>query len=106
MLKTITSPKNRRFRTLFLVFFSLILNVTVFAQKQNIITGVVTSETNETLPGATVALKGAKGTITDLYGRYKIQAKTGDILTFRFVGYLEQSVTVGDQTTLDIKLQP
>ncbi len=106
MLKTITSHKNRRFRTLCFIFFTLILNVTVFAQKQNVITGVVTSETNETLPGATVALKGSKGTITDLNGRYKIQAKTGDILTFRFVGYLEQSVKVGDQITLNIKLQP
>ena len=37
-------------------------------------------------------------------GEFSIEAKTGDVLVFSFVGYLSQEVTVGAETVLNIAL--
>ena len=59
------------------------------------ITGIVTDESKETLPGTTVIVKGTtKGTTSDSDGKYTITAKKGDVLQFSFVGLETQSVTV------------
>ncbi|HEX9150684.1 MAG TPA: TonB-dependent receptor, partial [Flavobacterium sp.] len=59
------------------------------------VSGIVTDDSNATLPGTTVLLKGtAKGTTTDADGKFTITAKTGDILQFSFVGLETKSVTV------------
>lgn len=59
------------------------------------VSGVVTDESNATLPGATVLLKGtSKGTTTDADGKFTITAKTGDVLQFSYVGLETKSVTV------------
>ena len=71
-----------------------------------LITGTVTDETGEPLPGVNVALKGTNtGTITDVNGRYRINVpNTSAELTFTFVGYSEQTIPVGDQRTIDITM--
>lgn len=59
------------------------------------VSGVVTDESNATLPGATVLLKGtSKGTTTDADGKFTITAKTGAVLQFSYVGLETKSVTV------------
>lgn len=59
------------------------------------VSGVVTDESNGTLPGTTVLLKGTtKGTTTDADGKFTITAKTGDVLQFSYVGLETKSVTV------------
>ena len=63
------------------------------------VSGVVTDESNATLPGATVLLKGtSKGTTTDADGKFTITAKTGDVLQFSYVGLETKSVTVSGIT--------
>jgi TonB-linked SusC/RagA family outer membrane protein len=71
------------------------------------LTGRVTDEKNERLPGVSVILKGTqRGTVTDTDGRYKIDVPDGGAtLVFSFVGYLSQEVKVGNQTSLDINLK-
>lgn len=59
------------------------------------VSGVVTDESNGTLPGTTVLLKGTtKGTTTDADGKFTITAKTGDVLQFSYVGLETKSVSV------------
>lgn len=59
------------------------------------VAGVVTDESNATLPGTTVILKGtSKSTTTDADGKFTITAKTGDVLQFSYVGLETKSVTV------------
>ncbi|WP_426065326.1 TonB-dependent receptor [Flavobacterium sp. DSP2-3-1] len=59
------------------------------------VSGVVTDESNATLPGTTVLLKGtSKGTTTDADGKFTITAKIGDVLQFSYVGLETKSVTV------------
>jgi len=72
---------------------------------QGKISGRVTDEQKQPLPGVSVLIKGSdKGTATDIEGRYIISAKTGDILVFKFLGSDPKEVTVENQTTIDVQL--
>ncbi|KVV15667.1 SusC/RagA family TonB-linked outer membrane protein [Flavobacterium sp. TAB 87] len=73
---------------------------------QNIITGKVTGELGETLPGATVTVKGTKNSVsTDSDGNFSIEAKDTDVLQVSFVGYDTKEVLVGNNKVLKIGLQ-
>jgi TonB-linked SusC/RagA family outer membrane protein len=57
------------------------------------------------LPGATVLIKGTTtGASTDFDGKYSISANVGDVLTFSYVGYADQSSTIGASNKIDIAL--
>jgi TonB-linked SusC/RagA family outer membrane protein len=72
---------------------------------QSTLTGTVTDENGDPLPGATVALQGStRGVITSPDGTYTIQARPGDKLTISFIGYITQQATVGNQPTLNIQM--
>ena len=79
---------------------------TIIAQDK-IIKGVVTSTTDGlTLPGVNVIVKGTKKSAnTDFDGKYAVQANTGAVLEFSYVGYATQQVTVGNQEKIDISLK-
>ncbi len=86
---------------LLLLFFSI-----VSLQAQQIISGTVTDETGQPLPGVSVLVKGTNtGTVADFDGNYTISASEGAVLEFRYLGYIAQSVQVGVATTIDIVLQ-
>lgn len=76
------------------------------AQEQAVVTGRVTdAATNESLPGATIMVKNtARGTSTDVDGRYSISVNPGEVLQFSFIGYNLQEITVGNQTVIDVAL--
>jgi TonB-linked SusC/RagA family outer membrane protein len=72
---------------------------------QNMVTGKITDEKNEPLPGVNIMVKGTlKGTISDVGGNYSIQASETDTLLFSMIGMETQLVFVGNQTSIDIKL--
>ncbi len=77
------------------------------AQQQNAVTGKVTDELGEPIPGANVYVKGTtKGTITNVDGIYTISSLPDDaILVYSFIGYRTQEVVVGDQSTINVSLQ-
>lgn len=71
------------------------------------ITGRVTSETNEALPGVNVKIKETTtGTITDANGNYSISADEGDILVFSFIGYTTLEIPVGTQSLINVRMEP
>ncbi len=78
----------------------------IFRQAQTV-TGVVKSETGETLPGVTVLIKGTTvGTITDVDGKYTINVENKtQVLVFSFVGMASQEIVVGDQTEISVVMQ-
>ena len=68
------------------------------------ITGRVTDEKGEALPGANVIVKGsAIGTATNADGQYTLAAPAGSTLVFSFVGYAAQEVPLNGRTTLNVK---
>ena len=77
----------------------------VFSQGINI-SGTV-GDKDGLLPGVNVAVKGTTiGTATDSNGKYQIVAPSSDaVLQFSFVGYRFQEVLVGDQRTIDVRLE-
>ena len=63
--------------------------------QQQIISGKVTDKSGAPLPGVNVIVKGTKkGTATDFDGNYVIPASVGQILSFSYVGFITQEITV------------
>ncbi|MFD2936714.1 TonB-dependent receptor [Spirosoma flavum] len=71
------------------------------------VTGKVTDEKGESLPGVSIVVKGTqKGTTSDARGQFQLDvAERGVILVFSFVGYESQEVPVGTQTALNVALK-
>ena len=42
--------------------------------------------------------------MTDIDGKYSIDAASTDVLTFSYIGYVSQSIAVGARTTIDVQL--
>ena len=72
------------------------------------ITGTVTDENGQPLPGAYVYIKGTEvGTTTNLDGMYVIDINQTDELTFSFISYLEQTIKPRSASnTLNVSLKP
>ena len=70
------------------------------------ISGVVTDDKGEGLPGVNVVIKGStRGSTTDAQGQFTITVPDPNtVLVFSFVGYRSQEVTVGSSTRLTVKL--
>lgn len=70
-----------------------------------VISGTV-SDTNGPLPAASVLVKGTKrGTQTDINGRFSLQAETGEVLVFSYIGYRRKEVRIGKETILNVVLK-
>ena len=71
------------------------------------ISGTVTSASDgQPLIGVTVAVKGtSSGTITDIDGKWELEAEEGTVLVFSYTGFKAQELTVGPETTYNISLQ-
>ncbi|HBO28558.1 MAG TPA: SusC/RagA family TonB-linked outer membrane protein, partial [Leeuwenhoekiella sp.] len=86
-----------------MLFLALVVQVS-FAQTRTI-SGTVTDDSGVPLPGVNVLISGTTtGTQTDFDGLYSIEASTGDVLTFSYVGFSPQDVTVGTSSTIDVQL--
>lgn len=70
------------------------------------ISGKVTDENNQGLPGASVLEKGStNGVTTDLDGNYKLSVSEDATIAISFVGYKTQEILVGTQSTIDIQME-
>ncbi|MFV5700950.1 SusC/RagA family TonB-linked outer membrane protein [Flavobacterium sp. XS2P12] len=77
------------------------------AMAQQIIQGKVTDENNQPIVGANVLVKGTnKGTNTDIDGSFKIEAGDKATLEFTFLGYVVKNVAVGNQSTINVAMEP
>ena len=93
----------QKLKGLIMLFFILILQSSIAQEKK--ITGVV-SDANGPIPGVNVMVKGTKtGVQSDFDGKYVINAKTGDILTFSYMGFKDVNLTVGSGSVLNAKMQ-
>ncbi len=71
------------------------------------ISGRVTDEKSESLPGVNILLKGTqRGTVTDAEGRFTIDVPDNQaVLVFSFVGYVNEELVVGNRNVIDISMQ-
>ncbi len=90
---------------LLLLMFTL-LEPSAFGQGRTI-TGTVTDQlTKETLPGASVLIKGTnRGASTDINGKFSIPlSPTDNALEISFIGYNKVEVAIGTQNVIDVQL--
>ncbi len=75
-------------------------------QERTVSGQILTAEDSTPLPGVNVAVKGStRGTTTDAEGNYKLAIPDNNaVLVFSSVGFLSQEVTVGAQSSINIKL--
>ena len=75
---------------------------------QNRITGtIISAEDNLPLPGVSVLIEGTStGTVSDLDGKYTLNATSNDVLVFSFIGFTSQRETVGTRGTINVTLSP
>ncbi len=85
----------------------ILLSVFAFAQ-QRTVSGTVSSDEEGAIPGVNILVKGTtQGTVTDIDGNYRINVSEDDaVLVFSAVGYANEEVTVGNQSTIDMLLLP
>ena len=76
-------------------------------KKENRITGKVTDEKKEPLPGVTVIIKGTKlGTVTDVDGKYTLTVPVGNnALVFSMIGMKQKEEVIGKRTRIDVVME-
>lgn len=71
------------------------------------ITGKVSDASGNPLAGASITIKGtSKGVTTNANGEYSISAPEKGTLVISSVGFKTQEIVIGDQTTVDVYLEP
>ncbi|MBN8675669.1 MAG: TonB-dependent receptor [Chitinophagales bacterium] len=96
----------KKLQCLFCLMF--LLGSVVMAQKKTITGKVLNQATGEPLQGVSILVDKQKGgTTTKQDGTYSVSVPgDGSTLIFSSVGFISQTVTVGDKTTVDISLLP
>lgn len=92
-------------RVVFYIFAEYALCTGICAGKQ--ISGIIKDSAGEPMIGVNVLVKGTtNGTITDFDGKFVIQdVKDSDVLTVTYVGYVSQSIAVGNKSSFNIILK-
>ena len=92
----------------YLIILSLLFCSVAFAQ--NTVSGTVTDENNQPLPGASIKVAGeSTGTTTDAEGKFTIKPKKQPPLTLEIssVGHTKQLITVTSyKQTINVQLLP
>lgn len=89
-----------------LLFFLLVLGLSSFSQPRTI-TGKVTGDDGESIPGITVLVKGTTtGTVTDVDGNYSIQVgPEARTLVFSYIGMKTQDVDIGTSNVINVAME-
>ena len=95
-------------KTKFNVILTLLLVFVVqisFAQEKKV-SGTVSDDNGLPLAGSTVIIKGTTtGVSTDFDGKYSINVNLGSVLTFSYVGYADQTQTIGTSDVVNVTMQ-
>ncbi len=89
-----------------LILLMFCFSIGLASAQQITVTGKVSSAIEGTIPGVNIVLQGTTtGVITDVEGSYSIVVPGPDaVLVYSFIGLVTQTVTVGNQTTIDVVL--
>ena len=92
---------------LFISILFVLLGVTLSAQNVTV-RGTVTDASNgETLPAASVVLKGStQGVVSDVQGRFSFTVPENGVLLVSMIGYQTAEVSVGGRSTINVALEP
>lgn len=95
----------RRIFTFFLTFLLGVFVTALYAQTHTVSGTVIDKDANEPLIGANVLIKGTTiGTVTDLDGKYTLQASDKDILVFSYLSMKTIEEPVNGRTVINVKM--
>ncbi len=94
-------------RKVLVVICMILSQMTVFAQDRKI-TGTVSDNTGEPILGANILIKAKTGVgaVTDIDGKYTIEAAKEDQIEVSFLGFKTITEKVGDRTVINFILTP
>ncbi len=76
-----------------------------FTYSQIEISGTVTDESGDAIPGITVIIAGTnQGTTTDFDGNYSINAASNQELEFSSLGFVTQRIAINNQDNIDVTM--
>jgi TonB-linked SusC/RagA family outer membrane protein len=89
------------------IFMWILLLATSISFSQIKISGTVTDKTTGMgIPSVAIATSSENGTTSDINGSYSITvSETDRILTFSYLGYKTQQITIGNQTSINVQLE-
>lgn len=90
-----------------ILFLLCIYSLSNAQTETHTVKGVVLEETSDIpLPGVNVLIKGTtKGAVSDIEGKFSLEAGVEDILVFSFIGLEPKEMKVGYQTTMRVSLK-
>jgi TonB-linked SusC/RagA family outer membrane protein len=104
-MKTMFLNCSKKLKKTNIITFALLLCFSMFGLAQISVTGLVTDNTNQPLPSASVVVKGTNtGVQTDFDGNFSIKVSKGDVLVVSYLGFATKEITIGDESTLKIIL--
>lgn len=93
-------------KTILTLFIAVAISTTLTAQQFEL-TGIVTDQQAQPLPGVNIFIQGtSKGTTTDFDGKFSIKTKLGDTLFFSYIGFESQKIKIKNNKPVKIKLAP
>lgn len=100
------SKINVNMRKIASLFTMLMLFAALAFGQNRTITGTVTNEKGDPVPGASITIKGSRtGVPADNNGQFRILAKTGDILVASSSGMETTEMTVGASNTITVSMK-
>jgi TonB-linked SusC/RagA family outer membrane protein len=99
--------KNRQFVHAYLLMMLFIVFAPSSLLAQNVsVSGTVTDNNNEPVVGASVIVKNTtRGAITNIEGKYILEAPTNATLVFRYLGFVSKEEKVDGRTRIDVVLE-
>ena len=91
---------NKHIKSLSAAFVFVVSSLTMNAQYKGV---VLDAADNSPLPGAVIT-SGQNSAMTDMDGRWSINAKKGADAQISFVGYVSKTIQLGDEKNITIKL--
>jgi TonB-linked SusC/RagA family outer membrane protein len=94
-------------KQILLVVVCLLIAVNLLAQQRSVSGRVTDQSDGSPLPGVSVVLKGTnQGTVSASDGSFSINAESTDVLVFSFIGFGHKEVAVGNQTSMNVVMEP
>jgi iron complex outermembrane receptor protein len=92
---------------LLLLVLSVGFQGALMAQTRTVTGKVTGADDGIGIPRANITVKGTtRGVPSDLDGNFTIEVAANETLVFYFVGYISKEVLVGNQTTINVALEP
>jgi TonB-dependent SusC/RagA subfamily outer membrane receptor len=95
------------FKSMLLLLLA-VAGMAVFGQERSISGAISDRSTGESLPGASVMIKGTSfGSITDIDGKFSLKIPPGEnTLVVSYIGYETMEIAVGNLSIFNLKLVP